>query len=47
VRSDLRQCPRACRREDPAEMPNVVERLRQLPGIKSCEWSGTGKPMKE
>ncbi len=33
--------------EDPAEIPNAVERLRQLPGIKSCEWSGTGKPMKE
>jgi putative Mg2+ transporter-C (MgtC) family protein len=35
------------RGEDPAEMPNVVERLRQLPGVQSCEWSGTGKPMKE
>ncbi len=33
--------------DDPAEMPEVVERLRQLQGIKSCEWSGTGKPMKE
>ena len=33
--------------EDPGEIPNVVERLRQLPGVRSCEWSGTGKPMKE
>jgi hypothetical protein len=32
---------------DPAEMPAVIERMRQLPGVISCEWSGTGKPMKE
>jgi putative Mg2+ transporter-C (MgtC) family protein len=35
------------RKEDPAETPEAIERLRQLPGIRSCEWSGTGKPMKE
>lgn len=34
-------------RKDPADMPDVIERLRELPGILSCEWSGTGKPMKE
>jgi putative Mg2+ transporter-C (MgtC) family protein len=34
-------------REDPAEMPDVIDRLRQLPGVVLCEWSGTGKPMKE
>ncbi|MFC5862110.1 MgtC/SapB family protein [Acidicapsa dinghuensis] len=34
-------------REDPADMPDVIERLRQLPGIILCDWSGTGKPMKE
>lgn len=33
------------RREDPAEMPDIIERLRQLPGVISCEWSGTGKPV--
>jgi len=34
-------------RKDPAEMPDVIERLRHLPGVLSCEWSGTGKPMSE
>jgi putative Mg2+ transporter-C (MgtC) family protein len=33
------------RRQNSTEMPDVVERLRQLPGVTSCEWSGTGKPM--
>jgi putative Mg2+ transporter-C (MgtC) family protein len=32
-------------RQDPTDMPEVVERLRQLPGVISCEWSGTGKPI--
>lgn len=32
-------------RNDSADMPDIVERLRQLPGVVSCEWSGTGKPM--
>jgi putative Mg2+ transporter-C (MgtC) family protein len=32
-------------RHDSADMPDIVERLRQSPGVKSCEWSGTGKPM--
>jgi putative Mg2+ transporter-C (MgtC) family protein len=32
-------------RQDPADMPEVIERLRELPGIISCEWSGTGKPI--
>ena len=27
------------RREDPAEIPDVIERLRQLPGVRSCEWN--------
>jgi putative Mg2+ transporter-C (MgtC) family protein len=35
------------RREDPAKIPNVIERLRQLPGVLSCEWSSTGKPMQD
>jgi putative Mg2+ transporter-C (MgtC) family protein len=34
-------------REDPAEMPNAIDRIRQLPGVLLCEWSGTGKSMKE
>lgn len=34
-------------RKDPAEMPDVIERLRQLPGVLVCEWSGTGKPVNE
>lgn len=28
-------------RKDGAEMPDIVERLRQLPGVVSCEWSGS------
>jgi len=32
-------------RHDSTEMPDIVERLRQLPGVVLCEWSGTGKPM--
>jgi putative Mg2+ transporter-C (MgtC) family protein len=32
-------------RRDPADMPSVVERLRKLPGVVLCEWSGSGKPM--
>lgn len=34
-------------RTGPSGMPDVIERLRQLPGVVSCEWSGTGKPMKD
>lgn len=32
-------------RRDSREMPDIVERLRKLPEVISCEWSGTGKPM--
>ena len=32
-------------RRESAEVPVIVEHLRQLPGIIVCEWSGTGKPM--
>jgi putative Mg2+ transporter-C (MgtC) family protein len=31
------------RQKDPAEVPDAVERLRQLPGVVSCEWSSSGQ----
>jgi putative Mg2+ transporter-C (MgtC) family protein len=31
------------RRKDPADIPNIIERLRELHGVKSCEWSSSGR----
>lgn len=30
-------------RTNPAEIPAAIERLRHLPGVVLCEWSGTGQ----
>ena len=31
------------RRKDPTDLPGVVEHLRQLPGVMTCEWNTTGQ----
>ena len=31
------------RRKGPTDVPEAVERLRQLPGVISCDWSSTGQ----
>ncbi len=29
-------------REEAGDLPGIVERLRQSPGVTSCEWNATG-----